>query len=285
MLRFAIGSVLSLSSSNSIISFQDFSPESIVKQYVEKFFEPEFDLKYKYFIGPLEANLLTFYEIKICVSAKESTDICMGTISQNSEECKEERSMRITASNAYSLFTYYVTEEKKSKDWKRKIVKLMFPENLKTPAIDHGRRCEHKAIESYEIMTSVSVNRCGFVIPPHIPWIGCSPDGIIVEERKINKVKFPFAGKTSTISEVLKDLPYLSKSNQLRKRHIYYGQVQINMFVLKCEKADFIIYSEFEDRCYVISVDLDEEYVYGLLDTLREVYFNIYLKILYTLKN
>nr|XP_029713427.1 uncharacterized protein LOC115257701 [Aedes albopictus] len=278
-------SKLSLNSTNSIISFEDFSPESIVRRYVQSLFEAEFDLEYKYFIGPLEANLPTFYEIKICVSAKESTDICMRTILQNSEEWKDERSMRITASNAYSLFTYYTTEMEKSKNWKRKISKLIFPDDLKTVAIEHGRRCEQKAIKSYEVMTGTNVERCGFVVPPQIPWIGCSPDGIIIQTRRIIEIKFPLAGKTCTIQEILLNLSYLTKSNQLRKRHMYYAQIQINMFVLQCNKADFVIYSEFEDKCHIIPIDFDEDYVYGLLNTLKEVYFNVYLKYLYTLKN
>ena len=66
---------------------------------------------------------------------------------------------------------------------------------------------------------------------------------------------------------------------------MYYAQIQINMFVLQCNKADFVIYSEFEDKCHIIPIDFDEDYVYGLLNTLKEVYFNVYLKYLYTLKN
>ncbi|XP_062550410.1 uncharacterized protein LOC134215195 [Armigeres subalbatus] len=54
---------------------------------------------------------------------------------------------------------------------------------------------------------------------------------------------------------------------------------------LFCTKADFIIYSEFEDKCFISTIDLEEEYVYELLNALKEVYFNIYLKYLYTLKN
>lgn len=257
-----------------------------LKLFVQELFRPEFDLTYKYFVGPLETNLSTYYEMKICVSAKESTDICLRTVSQNSDEWLEERSLRITASNAYSLFTYYATEKEKSKDWKRKVVRMIMPENLKTAAIEHGRRCEQMAIESYIAQTGYSVERCGFVIPPQIPWIGCSPDGVIISERKIIEVKCPLAGKTSSTDDFLGDLPYLTKSSkQLRRRHQYFAQIQINMFVLQCTKADFIIYSEFEDKCFISTIDLEEEYVYELLNALKEVYFNIYLKYLYTLKN
>lgn len=222
----------------------------------------------------------------MCISARESIDVCLQTLQQNSAKWKEERSLRITASNAYQLYTYYKTDPCKPKDWKRKVTKLILPDDLTTPAIEHGRKCESKAINVYSDATGKTVSRCGLVVPPNVPWIGCSPDGLIIEEKKIVEIKCPLAGKSSSIDDLLPNLAYLTKSTMtLRRTHQYFAQVQLNMYILNCTSADQVIFSEYSNKCHIITQQYDHDYVISLLNNLKEVYFNVYLKYLYMLKN
>ncbi|XP_065088577.1 uncharacterized protein LOC135710055 [Ochlerotatus camptorhynchus] len=145
-------------------------------------------------------------------------------------------------------------------------------------------KCKHVMAVLNHLL--IFLTKCGFTIPPHIPWLGCSPDGIIIDETKVIEVKCPVVGNTVSLNETLEKLKYLTKNGKtLKKNHLYYLQVQLNMFILKCSSTDFIIYSEFEDKCYVQTIHYDEEYLQPIICCLKEVYFNAFLKILYTSHN
>lgn len=273
---------------DSLISVEDSEEITTLKQFLANAFEYELytdiDRDNMHFIGPLEANLSVYYEVQVCVSELESLQLCADTTDQRiSPVWKDERSRRITASNAYSLYTYYNCHTDTVKDWRRKITGLVVPKEIHSVAISHGIRCESLAIKAYERDYNKTVSRCGFVVPPHIPWLGCSPDGVIMHERKIIEVKCPLLGADHSLNDVLEKATYLSKSLKLLKRnHQYYTQVQLNMFVLKCTTADFIIYSEAEDKCHVETINYDESHVRTILSSLKEVYFNAYLKYLFS---
>ena len=40
---------------------------------------------------------------------------------------------------------------------------------------------EAVAIAKYEACSGVAVKKCGLVISPKWPWLGCSPDGLIMD--------------------------------------------------------------------------------------------------------
>lgn len=274
---------------DSVISFEDSEEITSLKNFLTSSFGSDLytdiDRENMQFIGPLEANLNVYYEVHVCVSTHESLQISADTVEQRiSSVWKDERSRRITASNAYSLYTYYNSRPDSVKDWRRKITGLVVPKEIQSVAISHGVRCESLAIHAYERDYNKTVSRCGLVIPPHIPWLGCSPDGIIMQEKKIIEVKCPLSGADHPLCEVLETATYLTKNLKLLKRnHQYYTQVQLNMFVLKCTTADFVIYSEADDKCNVETINFDENYVRMILSSLREVYFNAYLKFLFSI--
>lgn len=264
---------------DSLISFEDSEAIISLKSFLINAFDSDLytdiDQTNMEFIGPLEANLNVYYEVQVCVSEHESLQICTDTVEHRlSSVWKVERSRRITASNAYCLYTYYNSRPDSVKDWRRKITGLVVPREIQSVAISHGMRCESLAIQAYERDYNKNVSVCGFVIPPHIPWLGCSPDGIIINERKIIEVKCPMSGADHLLCEVLESAPYLTKNLKLLKRnHKYYSQVQLNMFVLKCTSADFVIYSEAEDKCHVETINFDENYVRTILSSLGEKTF------------
>ncbi|XP_055529000.1 uncharacterized protein LOC129721006 [Wyeomyia smithii] len=277
---------LSTVSMVSLISVEEDLVSYLLKSFLRRSFSSDnftmIDNEIMKFVGPLEENLHLYFEVNVNVSEHESFNICTETVNQStSSKWKEERARRITASRAYFLYTYYKTQPEKVKDWKRKIMSMVIPRHVSTPAIEHGLRCEKQAVAAYERDFGKDVLRCGFVIPPHIPWLGCSPDGIIVDEEKVIEIKCPEAGKHKCLNDFIGELPYLTKLSSLRKSHAYYAQVQLNIFILKCKSADFLIYSAYEDKCYVQEIKFDAEYVRSLMAVLKEVYFNVFLKYLY----
>lgn len=273
------------SSTDSFISIEDEYVSQDLKDFLKCAFNSDnlssIDVDLMEFIGPLENYLSVYYEVHVRVSERESLNICMETIEQSSSSMwKEERSRRITASHAYSLYTYYSSSANKPKDWKRKIMNIVSQKTFQTTATMHGILNETPAINAY---MRESVTRCGLVVPPHVPWLGGSPDGIVITESKIIEVKCPEVGTSLPLKDMIPTLKYLTPTQHLlRKNHQYYAQVQMNMFILKCKQADFLIYSAVEDKYYVLTIPFEEIFVRNMLYSLKEVYFNVFLKYLYS---
>ncbi|XP_055626346.1 uncharacterized protein LOC129768612 isoform X1 [Toxorhynchites rutilus septentrionalis] len=232
----------STESIDSLISIEENMTCSLLKSFLRRSFHPDnftmIDREIMEFIGPLEKDLQLHFEINVKVSEYESLKICTRTIEQRvSSQWKKERSRRITSSSAYSVYTYYTNQPDKNKNWKSKILSMVTPKHLSTPAIVHGIRCESKAIAAYERDYRKNVWSCGFVIPPHISWLGCSPDGIVINEGRIIEIKCPKEGEKS-LCDLIDFLPYFTRLNVLKKNHQYYAQLQLTMFITKCRVAE-----------------------------------------------
>lgn len=191
-----------------------------------------------------------------------------------------ERQFRITGSRCYALFTY---SKNKNPNWEEKSTKYFHPKAFSSQSTSHGILYEANARLKYESVRSVSVNQCGLVISENNPWLAYSPDGIIFEDNRPSRlleIKCPIAGKKSTVSEILAGTKFLTESEgkfTLRKKHSYYGQVQMGMAVLNLRQTDFVIYAPFDDSIEIISIPFDEYFVKDLLYTLKTVYFNCML--------
>lgn len=83
---------------------------------------------------------------------------------------------------------------------------------------------------------------------------------------------------------MIQNCKYLTLNSEgrpkLRKRHTYYAQVQLGMAILNLSQCDFIVYNSFEDRCVVVKVDVDLDFVHELLSKLSSIFFR---KMLHTL--
>jgi hypothetical protein len=55
-----------------------------------------------------------------------------------------------------------------------------------------GEKTEKLAFECYK-QEEPDVKSCGLSINPDMCWLGCSPDGIVVEKCKILEIKCPTA--------------------------------------------------------------------------------------------
>ena len=91
-------------------------------------------------------------------------------------------------------------------------------------ACQWGLTNEKIAIQKYIIENEVNVEKCGFIVNPKWPWLGCSPDGIVSPFKAI-EVKCPFSHKSSTIEEACTDKTfYMQLCNgkpKLKVNHVY----------------------------------------------------------------
>lgn len=116
---------------------------------------------------------------------------------QNTTEWLHERQFRITASRIYEIFTY------RGKNWPEKAKRYFFPKNVTVPAMLHGITNEAKARKHFAEETGFVVEEVGMLVPHNNPWIGCSPDGIIMGNEDtpyaILEIKCPYSGKQFTL--------------------------------------------------------------------------------------
>ncbi|XP_044595874.1 uncharacterized protein LOC123272917 [Cotesia glomerata] len=136
----------------------------------------------------------------------------------------KERQLRITASDAYKLFTY---RKNKNPDWKKKSVDYFFGESFSNANTKYGLENESIAREAYEAKMSVEVVHCGLIISKENPWLGGSPDGIIFKNNqpyKILDIKCPVEGKKTSAEDLIKTVKWLEVLNGevgFKKKHIW----------------------------------------------------------------
>ncbi|XP_043210531.1 uncharacterized protein LOC122375293 [Amphibalanus amphitrite] len=239
------------------------------------------------FVTPLEppqlgGEMLQVYESKVAVDHEAACRIA--GFAQGSEEWMKARDLRITGSKCYELYTH---EAKGAKaDW---VAKLGAIERAKgfagNAATRYGQKCEGAAIQMYEGMCEGGecIVKCGLLIPPACPWLGFSPDAVVVRDGKpvrLVEVKSPVCGKKLSPLQMLsqKSLAYVDfdgENGELRKRHQYYGQVQLGMAILAVDKCDFVIYGK--DGIAILPVYRDPVFQERLLQSLRKVFFTVLL--------
>lgn len=85
----------------------------------------------------------------------------------------------MTGSRCYALYTY---TKNKTPNWEQKSQQYFYPKAFKkTAAIKHGIKYEPSARTVYEDYTGIKVKQIGLVIPEINPWLGYSPDDVILE--------------------------------------------------------------------------------------------------------
>lgn len=229
--------------------------------------------------GNLEATLPDLlsvaYTMDVAVNLSKSIEICRDTIDQHLNDFwKSERNKRITGSRCYELFTY-INNNHNSKDWDRKVTSFLTPIR---PTADmlYGSENEKTALLQYEALTGKTVSSVGLVIPPNVPFIACSPDGLVADENTLIEVKCPKMGKTKKLIEFVPLLPFWDKSKLpslvFKKKHKYYAQIQISIYILQSKSCDFVVFSQI-DGCQIVRIAYDEEYAKKLVQDLYKAYF------------
>ena len=114
---------------------------------------------------------------------------------------------------------------------------------------------EAKARESYELLTGYTVLQAGLVVRKDQPWLCGSPDGFVdaSEGLILIEIKCPFscAGKDINVE-------YLSNGS-LSKKHEYYCQVQVMMYICDLSTCHFFVWSDKDMK--LIIVERDDDYL------------------------
>ena len=133
---------------------------------------------------------------------------------------------------------------------------LCYPEAYKftTQAIRWGCNHEKAACGHYkEIMQrnhhDVSVNESGLVINPLWPHLGATPDGVVTCTccgKGVLEIKCPFCNHNEAVEAVATGSNSCLLTSQdgtlyLDKRHMYYYQIQTQIFVCDVEYCDFCL--------------------------------------------
>lgn len=128
-----------------------------------------------------------------------------------------------------------------------------------------GNKYESYARTAYEALTGCVVNETSFTISPSNPNVGGSFDGDISGESKIIEIKCPY---DIMVHDNNVQLSFEAAENlDVMKKHLYYGQIQANIFVGGVAECDFISYDPrmLENKLVVINVKRDDEYIIEML--------------------
>ena len=219
-----------------------------------------------------EALTDQFYLDVISLSYEDSVKLCREP--QGSAEWKQARRVRITASECYTLYTA-------QSGFKDKFARITSGKFKGCAATSYGSEMESRARALYESVRCKKVQQCGLVVPPMMPWVGCSPDGIVEEDGGLVllELKCPALCKDESLVSVLQRnrLPYLRLEGEnltLKKKHKYYAQVQLTLAILDLDVCDFCVYDGSEDEVHIIQVKRDRAFCCALVQKLGEVYFS-----------
>jgi len=209
------------------------------------------------------------------------------TNEQGTEAWLTARRIRITASN---FGTYFKLD---SFDPPQKLSKLiemaLFPTDIShLPGIKYGKAMEAEARKEYMRVTGRLVDETGLWTKVETPWLGASPDGIVVDsdagDRGLLEIKCPYSGSDLTIEEyAAKPASYLKKVNGkfiLDRQHNYCFQMQGCMYILECKWCDFVVYTGkdiFIERIY-----RDQNIINRMVEKLTEFYVRFLLPSLST---
>lgn len=139
---------------------------------------------------------------------------------------------------------------------------------------------EGEARDSFRNEYSSAVHEVGVVIHPSQMWLCCSPDGLIPSGDSICllEIKCPFSRQNAVIIDQETEkcfvpyLEYVSGKLSLKKRHTYYTQVQVQMYILNVKECMFYIYSRVQSAC--VNVRRSDEFLSEVIPKLESFYFS-----------
>ena len=202
----------------------------------------------------------------------------------SSEQWKKERKFRFTASK-FDLIS------KRQRNHDKFAMDLINPKAFTSRYVEHGIKYELIALQEYEkIMfarkTPVKVLKSGFIVCLDMPFVGCSPDGRVVDfgchdhfglaEAKCPETKFQV-----TPLDACQDPNFFCEAvngqRKLKKNHAYYTQVQGQMGVSGAKWCDFIVYTK--KGISVERIPFDAAYWETLKRKLHTNYYTHFIKI------
>ena len=109
-------------------------------------------------------------------------------------------------------------------------------------------------------------SQCGFIVNPVFPWLGASPDFLVNDVQETSpfgnvEIKCPFSKKDTCIEQACEDQNFfLGLSNgkvSLKKKHVYYYQLQGLMATLQLQWSDFVVFTNQDMHVERVCFDHD----------------------------
>jgi putative phage-type endonuclease len=221
--------------------------------------------EYKFDESRIKDEYVSFYlrHVQLANDAT-SKELCFQTVGQsNNSLWFLERRFRITASRAHRI--------SRARHDKTRL-KYFFEKKVDNTNFLYGRDLESKARNCYREKYQKDVIEVGLAVRKEAPFVGASPDGIIIENQDVIvlEIKCPKRCEKANI-----DVDYVNEYGELSKKHEYYTQVQLQIFCCNATKCHFFIYSEADSKLVV--VDRDQEFIYQMLSDLENVYTRVLL--------
>ena len=118
---------------------------------------------------------------------EQAIRICVDTQKQGEVPAwYEERQKRTTASHFGKIINRRKSIEPKTINNQILTSNKVLSEKLPAPlkwGIENEPNARKKYTARYSVLDNLEVDQCGLVINPAIPWLGCSPDGIVAKEN------------------------------------------------------------------------------------------------------
>lgn len=176
----------------------------------------------------------------LTISKEQINEIERKTKAQaQSEEWKEERKFRITASNFGIVM-------KRQRNHDTLVETLINPKTFTSRFTSHGNKYEPIALLEYQkymfsIRQPVKILKSGFIVCFELPFLGASPDGLVIDNKCIKKcglveIKCPATKFLVSPLDACSDpgffLEEVNGKPTLKKTHNYYAQVlYIHIFI------------------------------------------------------
>ncbi|XP_049271313.1 uncharacterized protein LOC125758313 [Rhipicephalus sanguineus] len=151
-------------------------------------------------------------------------------------------------------------------------------------SLNFRRKTEAIARASFEQKIGQSVLQVGLIVHLTQPWLCASPDGLfkVGDNTALLEIKCPYSRKDDIIIDAereisfVKYIVYEGGQLKLRKRHPYYTQIQLSMYVTNTHECFFFVYTNKHSVTTV--VPRDDGFLSEAVPKMEYFYFNYYLK-------
>uniref|UniRef100_A0A3P9DHM0 YqaJ viral recombinase domain-containing protein n=1 Tax=Maylandia zebra TaxID=106582 RepID=A0A3P9DHM0_9CICH len=206
-----------------------------------------------------------------------STNVIFGTA----------RAGRITASNIHAVVSTSIATPALST-----VKKVCYPQKLSHQLSDHepqqfkwGRDSENTTREWYTSQRKVrhkelKVDKCGFIINPSFPELGATPDALVKCEccgKGCVEIKCPYKHRNNNLLQACEDDRFCLRLTdgrvELKQTHIYYKQVQTQIFVTKSHFCDFVVWTT--EACVITRVMPDVDLWAKMLPVAQDFFYKV----------
>jgi putative phage-type endonuclease len=193
---------------------------------------------------------------------------------QRTQGWHDERLGLLTASRAKDIMAFSTKDKKtplaaRQNYLAEKVVELLTGMPVVTPtvpAMQHGIDCEPLARSDYEMVTGEIVDQAPFVVHPSVPYVGCSPDGLVGDDGLIEiKCPFSMAVHLETV-----------RAKQMPEEHT--PQIQFQLWVTDRKWCDFVSYDpRFPEphRRFIQRIERDPKYIERLAEASASLWVEI----------